>query len=103
MKYDITQKGEICHVSLDGQLNFAAHQDFHALLLAVIAAKAKKVVFEMSHVTGIDSVGLGLLYIAQEDVAKSGKSLCLASPRDSVARLLELTEAEKLFEITDLG
>ena len=86
-------------ILLDGQLNFAANEDFRALLNQLNDCKGKKVVFEMSGLSHIDSVGLGLLYIAQEDLAASKAKIALVNPRDNVFRMLELTEADKTFEI----
>jgi len=97
MQYRINQDGANVTVSLEGQLNFAANEDFQALLRQLVECKGKKVMFEMSGLSHIDSVGLGLLYIAREDLAES--DVILANPRDTVYRMLELTEANKMFEI----
>ena len=99
MQYRINQDGANVTVSLEGQLNFAANEDFQVLLRKLSECKGKKVIFEMSGLSHIDSVGLGLLYIALEDLAESKSDVILASPRDTVYRMLELTEANKMFEI----
>lgn len=99
MDYNISEANGITQVTLIGALNFAANEDFQVLLEKVIKGSPKRVVFNMAKLSSIDSVGLGLLYIAQEDLEAVKASLCLASPQDSVSRLLELTEANKTFEI----
>lgn len=99
MQYKIREEGATVHVSLDGQLNFAANEDFQSLLIKLTSAKNRQVVFDMSGLSHIDSVGLGLLYIAREDLTDAGSSICLAHPRETVFRMLELTEAQKTFEI----
>ena len=101
MQYKISESGDAATVSLDGQLNFSCNEEFRNLLSSLQAIKLKNVIFNLSNLSGIDSVGLGLLYIAQEDLAESGMKLSLASPRNSVARLLELTDAAKMFSIID--
>lgn len=99
MQFRVKEDGANVEVTLEGQLNFAANEDFQSLLSQLTSHKGKKVVFEMSGLSHIDSVGLGLLYIAREDLAEGGSSISLAHPRDNVYRMLELTEAHKTFEI----
>ncbi|HLN24253.1 MAG TPA: STAS domain-containing protein [Patescibacteria group bacterium] len=99
MKYNITNNNGAVQVGLEGSLNFAANEEFHVLLDSVVKLAPRSVVFNLSSLSGIDSVGLGLLYIAQEDLAVINAKLSLASPREGVSRLLELTEANKTFEI----
>ena len=88
---------EIVH--LDGQLNFPANEFFEDLIQKLIAKGRKKIVFDLSKVTHIDSVGLGLLYSVKEDLGAVSSVLHLKSPQGMVLRLLELTDAHKSFEI----
>jgi anti-sigma B factor antagonist len=100
MKFSIKDDGSSVTVALDGQLNFAANEDFQNLLTQLTANKKNiKIVFEMTGLSHIDSVGLGLLYIAREDLGENGCTISLAHPRDNVFRMLELTEAHKTFDI----
>lgn len=88
---------EIIH--LEGQLNFSANEFFEDLVQKLVSRGRKKIVFELSKVTHIDSVGLGLLFIAREDLNAASSTLSLKSPQGMVSRLLELTDAHKSFEI----
>lgn len=99
MNYRITENGGVTRIALEGSLNFAANEEFQRLLQTLLAARPGQVVFDLSGLGGIDSVGLGLLYIAQEDLSAQGGRLVLASPRANVARLLDLTEAQQTFTI----
>ena len=99
MDYKLAEKAGTVTVSLSGQLNFASNEQFHGLLEKLAEVSCRRVVFDLSGLGHIDSVGLGLLYIAQEDVAATGAKLVLAAPQPEVFRLLELTEADKTFEI----
>ncbi|MDO8606836.1 MAG: STAS domain-containing protein [Phaeospirillum sp.] len=99
MQFRVKEDGVNVHVSLEGQLNFAANEDFQGLLTQLCTYKGKKIFFEMSGLSHIDSVGLGLLYIAREDMAEAGSDITLSHPRDNVYRMLELTEAHKTFDI----
>lgn len=100
MQYRVERQGETVQVVLEGQLNFSANDSFQTLLSDLGRLKARKVLFEMSGLSHIDSVGLGLLYIASEDLGDTGGTITLVHPRDNVFRMLELTEADKAFAIT---
>jgi anti-sigma B factor antagonist len=53
----------------------------------------------MAGVASMDSVGLGLLYIAQEDLSGHGAKLSITSPSENVRRLLELTQSNLVFDV----
>lgn len=99
MNYRVVANGGGVEVFLEGVLNFAANDDFQAMLEQVLTRRSQQVVLNLGGLTNIDSVGLGLLYIAQEDIEGSGATLMLKGARDNVARLLDLTEADKTFRI----
>ncbi|MFD2233637.1 STAS domain-containing protein [Phaeospirillum tilakii] len=99
MDYRFSEQGGVTHVALAGQLNFAANEDFQAIVERVTKLRGAKVVFDLSGLSHIDSVGLGLLYIAHEELASVNSKLVLQHPRDTVLRMLQLTEADETFEI----
>jgi len=101
MHYRIEDTGQDLLVHLEGQLNFGADRVFHDLLAELTDYHdRRRVRLDLSGLSHIDSVGLGLLYIAREDLDAAGIHLSLSQPRDNVLRMLELTEASETFEIT---
>ena len=100
MQYSVAKNGSAVTVALQGQLNFAANDTFAILLRDLDGVSGSRVVFDLSALSHIDSVGLGLLYIAQEELDRLGTAMSLAKPQSGVKRLLELTEAGDTFEIT---
>lgn len=101
MEYNLTRHGEGATVALAGQLNFACNEAFADLLRDLGGIGRGEVAFDLSRLSHIDSVGLGLLYVAREQLAGGGASMFLLSPRGGVKRLLELTEAGDTFDIRD--
>jgi anti-anti-sigma factor len=93
-QYDEDATGII--VRMSGDLNFAANGEFKAVLDKLAAAKGRLVTFDLANVPRIDSVGLGLLYIAREEV---GAKIRLKSPQGNIVKMLELTEADADFDI----
>ena len=99
MEYRFSEQGGVTHVSLSGQLNFSANESFQAIVERISKIRGARIVFDVSGLTHIDSVGLGLLYIAHEELAAVGSRLSLHHPRDTVLRMLHLTEASETFDI----
>lgn len=97
MQYKVQNDGNTALVVLEGQLDFSANDTFEKLLDGLKSAPPAKLVFDLSGLSTIDSVGLGLLYIASEDL--QGVPVVLRNPQGYVARLLELTDAAKMFQI----
>jgi len=83
-------------VRMTGDLNFSANGEFRQVLERLATAKGRQVTFDLAGVPHIDSVGLGLLYIAKEE--SSGR-IRLKSPQNSIMKMLELTEADADFDI----
>ena len=100
LAYKIQENNGTIEVALEGQLNFSVNETFHTLIQRLVNDKPRQVVFNLSGLSNIDSVGLGLLYIAHEDLSGINSRLSLAAPRANVANLLAMTEARQTFEIT---
>ena len=98
MNIQMEEDAEGVCVRLSGDLNFSANNDFRALLDKLAEARGRTVTFDLANVARIDSVGLGLLYIAKEEVAGSGR-IRLKSPQSGIMKMLELTEADGDFDI----
>ena len=61
----------------------------------------RKVVFDLGGVSSLDSVGLGLLFIAREEFTDIQCPFSLRKASGSVARLLALTNAKMSFVLDD--
>ncbi len=101
MSINITTSQDGITVKFDGPLNFSINEAFETTIEQPkkLAPKPKRVTFDLARVNQIDSVGLGLLYIAHEDFSDLRVPFTLAEPSEPVKRLLELTESEKTFDI----
>lgn len=97
MEYKVQNDGSTALVTLEGQLDFSANDTFEKLLDVLKSNPPTTLVFDLTALSTIDSVGLGLLYIASEDL--SGVPVILRNPQGYVARLLDLTDAAKMFQI----
>jgi anti-anti-sigma factor len=86
-------------VRMTGDLNFAANTEFKHVVERMSTIRGRTVTFDMAKVNHIDSVGLGLLYIAKEEADGAGAKIRLRSPQPGVMKLLKLTESDADFDI----
>ena len=96
-QFDETATG--VSVRITGDLDFAANGEFKKIIDRLVTVKGKPVTFDLAGVGRIDSVGLGLLYIAKEEASPPGGKIHLKSVQKGVLKMLELTEADTDFDI----
>lgn len=99
MKYEIIADSGVLTIKFEGALNFSVNESFQNLIYYLLRRNPIRVVFDFANVPSIDSVGLGLLYIAHEDLSGIGCQASIIHPEESVLRLLKLTQADCLFNV----
>lgn len=99
MKYDLDRSESEVTVALSGHLTYNCFPIFTGMLHELDGAVGTSVVFDLSDLSRLDSAGLGLLYVARQELGERGMIVSLASPHDDVRRLLDLTAADQCFEI----
>ncbi|HIJ62233.1 MAG TPA: STAS domain-containing protein [Rhodospirillaceae bacterium] len=99
MNYQVSEDNSGIKVRLSGELSFVSNKEFKALIDKLGGSKGRPLTFDLADVSHIDSVGLGLLYIAKEEVGPATGKIRLKSPKSNVLKLLHLTEAETDFDI----
>jgi len=92
----------------DGKLVIAIHGEIDAyhsgevkkfLKDAINETSVSKIVLDMSEVNYIDSAGLGSLVALYKDVRMAEKELVLASLKQTVIRIFEMTRLDRVFKI----
>jgi anti-anti-sigma factor len=71
------------------QLEWAAENLVHE-------KQEKKVIFDLSRVTHIDSTGVGIIVVSAGQMKEAGGELRLAGPNKHVERVLKLTSIDRL-------
>jgi len=99
MQFQFSEDSSSLSVQMSGDLNFAANADFKAVIDRLAGSRGRAITFDMAGVNHIDSVGLGLLYIAKEEAETGGAKIRIRSPQPGVLKLLKLTESDADFEI----
>ncbi|MBI3445854.1 MAG: STAS domain-containing protein [Magnetospirillum sp.] len=61
--------------------------------------RASRVIFDLSKVARVDSVGLGMLHLAKDEILGNGSTrLTLRGASGNVRRLFELTDGDSSFD-----
>src|ERR1700691_3123558 len=63
---------------------------------SLVREKRKKIIFDLTNVTHIDSTGIGIIVMSAGQVKEAGGQLRLAGANKHVEQVLTLTSVEKL-------
>ncbi len=61
----------------------------------------KKIILDFSNVKSIDSYALGVFIALQKSLSPEGGKIIVASPSDSIRRILEITSLDRILTVTD--
>lgn len=99
MKIETQKTGDCMTARLGDRMTFSDHGPFRAFLESVSKSGAQRCLIDLSDLKSVDSAGLGMFVIAQEEARKNGWSLKLKGPQGHVKQLLELARFDKLIAI----
>jgi anti-sigma B factor antagonist len=74
-------------------------RDVELRLAEVLAEHAKKIIFDLTGVTMLDSTGVGILVVSQAKIKKEGGELRIAGAAGVVGEILQMTSVDKLVRL----
>jgi len=74
-------------------------RDVELKLSEVLAAQMKKIIFDVSGITMLDSTGIGILVVCQGKIGKSGGKLHIAGASGLVEDILKVTNVDKILQL----
>ena len=74
-------------------------RDVELTLGQVLQEHAKKIIFDLSGVTIIDSTGIGILVLCQGKIHQEGGALRIAGATDFVKGVFKMTSVDKLMQL----
>ena len=75
-------------------------RDVELKLAEILADPAKKkIIFDLSGITVLDSTGIGILVVSQGKINKAGASLRIAGATGFVEDTLKITSVDKLIQL----
>lgn len=101
MRHETRDEQGITVVALDGELEVSEAPALRDLLGRLVAGPQSRILLDLSHVTFIDSSGIGVFVGAHRRAAEAGARLGLAQPSAGVRRVLELTRTDRVLSVFD--
>lgn len=74
-------------------------RDVELKLAEILRDNAKKIIFDLSGITIVDSTGIGILVLCQGKIAKEGGKLHVAGATDFVNDVFRMTSVDKLLNL----
>lgn len=99
MEFEARQNPEVIEVRLTGRMEFTDHDRLPDIVALLDRPGAGRVVLDVSDLAFIDSAGLGMLLILQEEAEQRNKTLVVRGPRDDVLRSLDLARIGEIVAI----
>ncbi len=74
-------------------------RDVELKLAELLRENARKIIFDLSAVTIVDSTGIGILVVCQGKVHKEGGSLLFAGATGNVEDTMKITNVDKILKL----
>jgi anti-sigma B factor antagonist len=101
MGFIVRRQGDVCVVSVEGQLIVGNRQELKQKILEELEHGARKFLVDFSDTGYIDSSGLGVLVSLSKKIRENSGELRLANLNDDLKTLFELTKLDTLFQIAE--
>jgi len=91
----------ISHVRMAGKLDGVAVDHWAAQFQAATSERPQNAVVDLSGLTYVNSIGIGLLFASAKKLHLSGYRMILVAPRPEVARLFYIVGVQQVIPIAD--
>ena len=99
MEIEITRDGTTSLLKPSEEIHFDNYKEVEARLLEEIDAGAKEVVVDLSNVTTLYSMPLGMFNNSASKIAKKGGKFSITNINSDIRRVLKATRLDKLIQI----
>ncbi len=96
----IVKDGNVSKVMWEGEFTYNEHPIFRKVVEDILGDGTKEITLDLSHVAYIDSAGLGMFLVAQEQSEKEGWRFSIVNPQDRVAKMFQLAKLNKIIDIS---
>jgi anti-sigma B factor antagonist len=101
MAFEVTEKGGVTIIDVEGQLIVGNRQELKQKVLERLDTGERKFLIDFSNTGYIDSSGLGVLVSLSKKIREQGGELRLANLNEDLKTLFELTKLDTLFHISN--
>ena len=99
MGFTVRKEGDVCVVSVEGQLIVGNRQELKQRVLEELDRGERRFLIDFGETGYIDSSGLGVLVSLSKRIRELNGDLRLANLNDDLKSLFELTKLDTLFQI----
>ena len=96
---EVRQQGAFTVIDVSGEIDIDTAPELREVLLEVTDAGADRLVFDLSRVTFVDSVGLGVLVLARKKMLLRQGSVGIVAPTRRVVAIFKISGLDKLFRL----
>jgi anti-anti-sigma factor len=98
-KVEFYHTDDVCVIKPSGEMTFFFLEEVNNHLKEQIKGNRSSYVYDMSSVTWIDSIGLGLIAMTVRFAMLNQRKVCIVNPRENVVQLLRLSSLLDLVEV----
>lgn len=99
MEHTIHEADGITVLAPHGPIDVGHALDLRNLIAGTVESPGARLLVDLTHVTLIDSSGVGIFVTAHRNAESSGALFALANPVGPVGRVFEMTRTNKLLRI----
>ena len=97
----LTESGTDARVRLAGRFNVTDQHLFLPVITAISTRNSGRVIIDIGALTFMDSSGLSMIMLANDQARRAGQVLAIANPRGTVKDLLKLAAIDLIVPIYD--
>ena len=95
----VTEKDNITIAAFCGNMGIATSDTIGEMVCELLTSEKKHIIFDLSAVEYISSVGLGAITLAYRQVVEAGGRLVLLKPQTRVKEVLVLTKIHTIMKV----
>lgn len=99
MKFFVHERSDISHVILDGRLDADGVAEIEQPFADAVVGRGKPAVVDMSGISFMSSIGIGMLFDNSKKLKKAGAKFVLLNPRGMVETVLKTSKMDKLMPL----
>lgn len=96
----VEETANLTHIALSGELDAAGHHEISTKFIGYTLTRMKPTIVDMSGVSFMASVGMGMLANTLREMKEHGAGLALLNPQEAVEHALTEMSWQKVMPIT---
>ncbi|CAK0750185.1 HptB-dependent secretion and biofilm anti anti-sigma factor [uncultured Gammaproteobacteria bacterium] len=99
MEFQTRTSGDEVEARLTGRLEFTDHDRLRDIVALLDGTRARRFVVDVAGLDFIDSAGLGMILILQEEAEQKNIKMVVRGPRNDVKRSIDLAKIGEIVSI----